>query len=137
MILPVLVFAVRNPRRLAVDSDKARLEALVRLPLRVEQRVERPVLHRLECTDLALALDNQAHGHGLHASRRKSAADLIPQQRRNLVAHQPVKNAARLLRVDEILIHIAGMLERFLHSLLGDLVEGDAANLLPLLGRCA
>jgi hypothetical protein len=95
----------------------------------------RPVLYRPKRTDLALAFDNQTYRHGLHATRGKSAPHFIPEQRRNLIAHQPVEHAARLLRIDEILIHVPRMLERFLHGLFSDLVKGYAANLFLLFGR--
>ena len=112
---------------------KRALKLLVGLLFGMEECVERPVFNRLECADLALAFHDQAHCDGLHAAGGESAAHLVPQQRRNLVADQPVEHAACLLRVDEILIDFAGMLECFLHGLLRDLVEGDAANLLASL----
>ena len=100
----------------------------------MEQRFQRPVLDRLKCANLALALHNQPQRHRLHAARRKPAPHFVPQQRRNLIAHQAIEHAPRLLRVHKILIDIARMLECFLHGLLRDLVEGDAANLFSLFG---
>jgi hypothetical protein len=134
LLFAVLVLAVGHARRLAVDADEARLEAFVGLLFRMQQSVQRPVLERLEGANLAFALHDQAHGHGLHAAGRKPAAHLVPQQRRNLIAHQAIQDAARLLRVHQILVDVARVLEGLLHGLLGDLVEGDAANLLSLFG---
>jgi hypothetical protein len=51
---------------------------------------------------LALALDHQARGDGLHAARGQPGIDLAPQHRRHLVAVEPVEDAAGLLRVDEV-----------------------------------
>ena len=112
LVFSVLVLAAGHSRRLAVDPHKARLEGRVRLLLRMQKGVQRPVLDRLE-------------------------GAIIPQKRRNLVAHQAVQHPPRLLRVHQILIQIAGVLECLLHGLLGNLVEGHAVNLLPLLGRRA
>ena len=85
---------------------------------RCEMRVDGPVFFLLERLDLALAFDDQAQRDGLHASGGKAAADFVPEQRRNLVADQAIEHAAGLLRVDQVLIDIAGMLERFLHGAL-------------------
>ena len=100
----------------------------------MEHGVQRPILHRLEGADLTLPFDDQAHSDCLHAAGREAAAHLVPQQRRDLVADQAVEDAAGLLRVDQVLIDVAGMVECFLHGLLGDLVEGDAANFFSFFG---
>ena len=55
-----------------------------------------------EGADLALALDDQPQRDRLHASRGKPAPHLVPQQRRDLVAHQPVQHAPRLLRIHQV-----------------------------------
>ena len=133
--LPSLSLPVGHARRLSIDADKPRLEALVGLLLGMQLRVQRPVLHRTECANLPLPLHDQPHGHRLHAPRREPPPDLVPKQRRNLVTHQPVQHAARLLRVHQVLVHVPGVLEGLLHRLLRDLVEGHAVNLLPLFGR--
>ncbi len=93
-----------------------------------EVRVDRPIFFFLERFDLAFAFHDQPQRNRLHASGRKSAPNLIPQQRRNLVANQPVEHAPRLLRVDQILIDCARMLERRLHRALGNLIERNALN---------
>ena len=93
---------------LAVDlgeagQERRRLRAL-------EPRVDRPVLLRHEGPDLALALDDEAHGDRLHAAGREAAPHLLPEQRRQPVADQPVEHAARLLRVEEVLVEVARVL---------------------------
>ena len=67
-----------------------------------EVRVDGPVFFLLERLDFALAFDDQAQGDGLHASGGKTAADFVPKQRRNLIAHEAVEHAAGLLRVDQV-----------------------------------
>ena len=62
----------------------------------------------------------------------KPAPDLVPEQRADLVADQPVEHAARLLRVDHLLVDLRRLLERREHTLLGDLVEHQAADLLAI-----
>ena len=137
LIFSVLVLACGHSRRLSVDAHKTRLELFLRLLFRMQLGVQRPVLHRSKRADLPLPLHDQPHGHGLHAPSREAPPNLIPKQRRNLVAHQPVQNAPRLLRVHEVLIQVPGMLECLLHRLLRNLVEGHPLNLFPLLGRRA
>ena len=88
----------------------------------------------LKDADFALAFDNQPKSHGLHAACREAAANLVPKQRGNLIADQAIEDAARLLRVYQILVDVARVRECFLHGLLGDLVECDAADLFPFLG---
>ena len=56
----------------------------------------------MEGADLALALHDHAQRHGLHAAGGETAAHFVPEQRRDLVAHQPVEHAARLLRVHQV-----------------------------------
>ena len=97
---------------------------------RVAQRgFQRPVFLGLECLDLLFAVVHHAHGNGLHAPRGQAAAHLFPQQRRELIAHDAVEDAARLLGVHQILIDGAGLLDALADDLLRDLVEGDALRL--------
>jgi hypothetical protein len=49
-----------------------------------------------------------------------------------LIAHKPIENTPGLLRIHEILIDVAGMLESFAHSALRDLVKSNAAYALRL-----
>ncbi len=93
---------------------------------RGQKRVDGPIFHGDEGANFHLAVHDQAQGHGLHASGGEPAAHLVPQQRRYLVAHQAVQHAARLLRVHQILVDFAGMLERGLDCLRRDLVEHHA-----------
>ena len=82
-----------------------------------------PVFFRDEGADFLLALDHQLHGHRLHTAGRQAAGDLLPQQRRNHVAHHAIEKAPRLLGVDTVDIQLAGFGEGLLDGLLGDFVE--------------
>ena len=79
-----------------------------------------------------LAIADQLQRDRLHAPGAQPAADLVPEERADLVADEPIEDAARLLRVDHLLVDLGGMLERREHALLGDLVEHQAADLLPV-----
>ena len=79
--------------------------------------------------DLVLAVDDHLHRHRLHAAGGEPAADLVPEQRRELVADQAVEHAPGLLGVDLVHVDLAGILDRLLDGVLGDLVEEDAADL--------
>ena len=82
-----------------------------------------PELFGNEGADLALALDDQAHRHRLHAPGGQPAGDLAPQQWRKHETHHPVEEAPRLLRLDPRHVEAARLLEGFLNGVLGDLVE--------------
>src|SRR6184192_1204502 len=114
---------------LAPDLGETRREG--RRLARLEPGLDRPVLLGREGADLALALADDADGDRLHAARREPAAHLVPEQRRELVADQPVEDAARLLRVEAVLVELAGLLERLEDRLLRDLVEQHAMDVLP------
>src|SRR4029077_6667758 len=118
------------PHLLAVGLDQPGHEH--RRLSRLEPRLARPVLRRDEGADLALAPDDEADGARLHATRRQTAAHLLPQQRREPVPDQAVQHATGLLRLEEILVQVARMLDGLLHGLLRDLVEEDAANVAAL-----
>ena len=94
-----------------------------------EVGVERPVLLRLERLNLLLAVVDHAHSDGLHAARGKAAAHLLPQKRAELVAHDAVEHAARLLRIDQILVDGARLLDALGDDLFRDLVESHALGL--------
>jgi hypothetical protein len=96
----------QNPLRLGFVRDLD-VFALVLRELRFkggrlpggEQGVDGPVFLGDEGADFLFALHDQPQRHRLHPAGRKSAAHLVPQQRRNFVPHQPVQHAPRLLRV--------------------------------------
>ena len=58
-----------------------------------------------EGADFAFALDDDAEGNGLDAAGGETAAHFVPEERRDLVAHQAVEHAAGLLGIDQIDIH--------------------------------
>ena len=91
--------------------------------------VKRPVFLRLEGLDFLFTVIDHAHGDGLHAARGEAAADLLPQKRAQLIAHDAVEHAARLLRVDQILVDGARLLDALGDDLFCDLVEGHALGL--------
>ena len=89
-----------------------------------------------ECTVYAassLALHDHPQRHRLHPAGGETAPHFVPQQRRNLIAHQAVQHAARLLRIHQVHVHLAGLLERLGDRLLGDLVEHHAVDPRPVL----
>ena len=100
------------------------------LAAHVELRLHMPVLLRLEGFNLLLAIDNHARGHALHAACAQALLDLHPQKRADLVAHQAVEHAARLLRVHQLHVDLARGFNRALDRLFRDLVEFHAAGAL-------
>jgi hypothetical protein len=82
-----------------------------------------PVLGAAERHPLPFALHDDAGRHRLHPAGRQPRHDLLPQHRRDLVAVQPVQDAARLLGVDQVPVDLAGVGYGRLDGRLGDLVE--------------
>jgi len=105
------------------------------LLLRVhELGIDGPILPRLEGGDLVLALADHAQRRALHASGGEIGADLFPQERRQVEAHEEIEGAPRLLRVHEINRDPARMLHGLAYRVLGDLVEHHALHVLALQG---
>ena len=98
----------------------------------VAVEVQRPVFLALEFLDLELALHDEAQRRALHAAGGKPAPDLLPEQGREIEAHEVVESAPRLLRVHEVHGDHPWMGYRFLHRALRDLVEDHALQLLVL-----
>ena len=111
---------------LALVLFQRRLEGGELLLLVLQLRRDRPVFLGLERLDLPFPLDDEAQRDRLHAPRRETVADLIVQKRRELVAHEAVEHAARLLRVDEVVIDRARRFQSMTDRLGRDLVELDA-----------
>ena len=93
--------------------------------------VDGPVLVLDERDDFAFALHDHAQRHGLHPAGGEAPANFVPKQGRDLVAHQTIEHAARLLRVHQLLVDHAGVLKRLLNGVLGDLVEHHPVNMRP------
>src|SRR5581483_11575641 len=113
--VPLGMRAIRDLELLALvldDLGPERLAGLVR-----EIRLDAPVLDGREGLDLALAIDDEAQRDGLDASGRQAVADLLPEERRHRVADEPIDDAARLLRVHEVLVDLARVLEGVLDRL--------------------
>ena len=135
--LPGRPVQIRHHRERRRFGGKARLLALdlaqggheLRRVLSLELGVERPVLRGHEGEDLALALGEKPHGHGLHATRGQAAPDLFPEEWGELVAHEPVEDTPGLLRVHLLGVDLAGMEEGRLDRALRDLVEHDPESL--------
>ena len=82
-----------------------------------------PVARRHEHPPVALALDHEARGDGLDTTGRQARHDLLPEHGRHLEAVEPVEDAPRLLRVDEALVDVAGLLQGLPDRVARDLVE--------------
>ena len=110
---------------MAVHGGDARPEGLAR---RRESRVNRPVLGAHVRHALTFLGDHEARGHRLHAASRQGRADLAPQEGRDLVAVEAVEDAASLLRVHEVGVQVARVLQGALDRFLRDFVEDHAAH---------
>ena len=75
-----------------------------------------------------LAVDDETHGHTLHAAGREGGFDFLPEHGRELETHEAVEDAARLLGVDEVDVDVARVGDGVEDGVLGDFVEDDAAG---------
>ncbi len=100
--------------------------------IHLEVRGDAPVLFLNERADLFLALDDEPHGHRLNATGGEPLRDLLPEQRRQLVAHDAVEHAASLLRFHLVHVELARLFEGSEDRLLRDLVEHDAEDVRPV-----
>ena len=116
----------RAVERRPVEPAQARREGAA--AVRRDAGVDRPVLGRLERLDFGLAGADEAQRHRLHAPRRADAADLAPQQRREVEADQVIERPARLLRAHQVHVDLARVRHRLAHRVPGDLVERDAPD---------
>jgi hypothetical protein len=125
------VAALRHPG--AVDRgqpgrERARVARAV-VPLAgVEPGLEVPVVRGAERHPLPLAVDDEAGRHRLHPAGRQPAHHLLPQHRGDLVAVQAVQDAPGLLRVDQVLVDVARVLDGVLDRAARDLVEDHPAH---------
>ena len=106
--------------------DEIRLERLFGLAMRRKPSGDRPVLFRNEGANLALSIDDEAHGDRLHAAGREPAADFRPEQRGDFIADEPVEDSPSLLRVHAIHVDAMRMLDRIERRFFRDLVQLDA-----------
>ena len=97
----------------------------------VQPHVQGPILLGHEGADLILPVHDQASRHRLHPSGGQAAAYLPPQKRRELVAHNAVKDPSGLLGIHQILVDVPGLADGLGDHAAGDLVEGDPAGFLP------
>ena len=92
--------------------------------------IQRPVFLALERPDLIFPVHNQLGGHRLDTARTQATANLLPQQRRKLIAYDPVQHTAGLLGIHQIFINVPGTFNGLADHLLGNFVKGDTASLL-------
>ena len=95
----------------------------------VKGGLQGPVFLRHKGPDLGLPLGHQSCGHGLDAAGGQAPADLLPQQGGQLIAHDPVQDAAGLLGVHQVLVDLPGSSNALGNDLFRDFVEGDPAGL--------
>ena len=82
-----------------------------------------PVFLAFESADFVFALANQPQRRTLHPPRTQAAADLFPQQGRQIEADQIVQRTARLLGIDQVHIQLARLLQGSLNAFLGHFVK--------------
>jgi hypothetical protein len=94
----------------------------------LEQRLDGPVLDRLESADLPLALDDEPQRDGLYATRGDPLLHRLPEHGAGLVADEPVEHASRLLGLDFLVVDRTRLQDGVLDRVLRDLVEEDPTH---------
>jgi hypothetical protein len=125
--LTLVVEVAARGDALAIDPNETGFEAF-RLGAGGKAGDQVPVARGAESQALPLAVDHQSRRRGLHATSGQPGADLAPQHRRHFVAVEAIEDAAGLLRVDEGAIDLAGVGDRELDRILGDLMEHHALH---------
>ena len=113
---------------IALDQHSAEGIALRRAALLREISLNRPILLGDKRLNRLLALNDQAHRHRLDTPSRQPTLHLIPEQRAELVANEPVENAAGLLGVNQVTINLAWVIDRLLHRAPGDLLKDHTVD---------
>ena len=90
--------------------------------------LEIPVTAAAEGAAGPLPLHQQAHRHRLHPAGGEPPGHLLPEERREGVAHEAIEDAARLLGVHQLHVELARVLQGAADRLLGDLVEDHAPH---------
>ena len=117
---------------LSVGADEAGFERLV--AWRRQRCNQRPIFPADEFLDFEFAVANQPQRHRLDATGRAGAGKLAPQHRRKRETDEIVERPPREIGIDQGLVDAARMVHRFRHRLLGDGVEHDAFDRLPVQG---
>jgi hypothetical protein len=117
----------------AVHGDQVRGEAgrvgdvWLAVVLRGELGLEVGVGGRAERDPLPLPVHHQPGGDRLHPPGGQLGHDLLPQHGRDLIPVQPVQHPARLVRVDQAVVHLTRVGDGAGDRLRGDLVEDHPA----------
>ena len=94
----------------------------------LERAEDVPVGRRDESHALPLAIDDESRRDRLDTAGREPWHDLLPEDRRHLVAVEAVEDPPCLLGVDESIVDRARLLERTDDRVLRDLVEDHALD---------
>ena len=119
---------VRHRQLFAVGGGGQASGELALVALGVEQRVDVPILVGLEIFNFNFPVADQAHSHTLHAACGQALADLAPQKRAELVAHQAIQLAPGLLGVEQVNVDGAGVGHALLDAFFGDFIKGHAVG---------
>ena len=87
-----------------------------------------PVFHRVERTNVALALHQEPQRHRLHTTGREALLDRLPEHRTRLVPDKPIEHATRLLRINFLRINVTGVFDGPDDGFLRDFVEQHALD---------
>ena len=79
----------------------------------------------LESMYLTFALHDEAHGYRLHAPGGECGLYFLPEHGRQFETHDAVEDAACLLRIDQVEVDVARLLDGFQNGGFGDFVEYD------------
>lgn len=84
------------------------------------------LLGRHERLDFPLSLDNQPYCNRLNTPRRWRTSNFPPHQRRKLIPHEPIEDAACLLGIDQVHVNASRVCNGTFDRRACDFMEDDA-----------
>ena len=92
--------------------------------------VQRPILLGLEGSDFVFPVHHQPGGYGLNSAGRQAPANLLPQQRGQLIAYDSIQNPPGLLGIHQGIVNPPGVLNGLADNILGNFVKSNPVGFL-------
>ncbi len=124
----VRLFRAGDARLFSVDPDEACLEG--RRQRALEERRDVPVFLSDKFPDFLFPVADDSHGNRLHAPGAQSSPHLVPENGADLISHQSVQDAPRLLGFVFVKVQLPGMAESGKHGVFRQVVEKDTVDIL-------
>ena len=92
----------------------------------VQNSIQKPVFLCNKCINFFFAVSYHSGCNGLNTACRQTTLNLLPQQRRKLIANNSVQNASSLLGIYQVLIDFTGIGNAFRNNAFGNFIKCNA-----------